>query len=77
MLYFRKDNNGAMNLDGLVEIRKGTVVNEDNHSDIKYYENSFGFINGWTYNITYDSVEARDEEYEQIRHKLIYNNQAY
>lgn len=77
MLYFRNDNNGAINLDGLVEISKGTVVNEDNHSDVKYYENSFGFVDGTTYNISYDSVEARDEEYENIRAKMVYYSQAY
>jgi len=77
MLYFRNDNNGAINLDGLVKIGKGTVVNGDNHSDVKYHENTFDFVDGGRYRIAYTSVEARDEEYENIRTKLFYHSQAY
>lgn len=77
MLYFRNDGNGAINLDGLVKIVKSKVANADNLSEVRYYENIFDFVDGDRYRIEYASVEARDEEYENIRAKLVYHSQAY
>lgn len=77
MLYFRNDNNGAINLDGLIKIGKGTAMNPDSPSEVTWYEITFDFVDGGRYRIAYDSVEARDEEYENIRAKMVYYSQAY
>lgn len=77
MLYFRNDNNGAINLDGLIKIGKGTVANADNLSDVRYYENTFDFVDGGRYRITYSSVEERDDEYKQIHSYLRQFGQAF
>lgn len=77
MLYFRNDNNGAINLDGLVKIGKGTVINQDAPNEVRWYENTFDFVDGTQYRISYDSVEARDEEYDIVRCYLKLNSQAY
>lgn len=73
MLYFRNDNNGAINLNGVIKIGKVTAAS----GEVRYYENVFDFLDGSRYRIEYDSIEARDDEYERIRTKMVSYAQAY